>query len=109
MKQQVHNEVATPRPIVTRAISASAIGALFALAAFIVAIVSGLFSYNGAGLILTRGLMAMILCYPIGTLIGLISQWVIASHIEAYAAANPVPSGFDDSQDPDTDEEVLVV
>lgn len=81
---------------VMRAMSAGAIGALFALAAFVVAIIAGLYSWNSAGTILLRGVGAMIVCYPIGLLVGVISQWVIAGHVQEYVESNPVPE-FDES------------
>ena len=93
--------------IITRAMSAGAIGALFALAAFVVSIIAGLYSYNDAATILLRGLMAMIVCYPIGLLIGVISQWVITTHVKKYIEENPVPE-FDDAMPPSMRDDVEV-
>jgi tetrahydromethanopterin S-methyltransferase subunit C len=54
-----------------------------ALAAFAIAIFAGLAAGNAAGLVLVRALMAMILCYPVGFIIGMICQRVIEMHAPA--------------------------
>ncbi len=88
---QRHNNAAAERLTVRRAMSASAIGALFALAAFVVAIIAGLYSHNSASTILVRGLLVMAGCYPVGLVIGVISQWVIDAHVKEFVESNPVP------------------
>ena len=59
------------------------IAGCFALAAFAVAVLAGLAGGNSAVSILTRALIAMIGCYPIGLMIGVICQRVMTDHIEA--------------------------
>ena len=70
---------------------ASTIAGCFALGAFAVAIIAGLGSRNPAASVLTRALMALIFCYPIGLAVGLIAQRVVRGEIEAHQAAHPVP------------------
>lgn len=70
---------------------AGTIAGCFALGAFAVAIMAGLGSRNPAASVLTRALMALIFCYPIGLAVGLIAQRVVRGEIEAHKAAHPVP------------------
>ena len=57
-----------------------------ALAAFAIAIFAGLAAGNAAGLVLLRALMAMILCYPVGLIAGLICEHVVAMHKQSQDA-----------------------
>ncbi len=61
-----------------------------ALAAFAVAIVAGLAAGNAPTPILLRAVIAMIACYPVGLVIGLVCQRVIDEHLAAEDAAIPV-------------------
>lgn len=71
-------------------LSSKVISACFALASFAVAILAGLASDNPASSVLLRALMAMIICYPLGLVVGLICERLILTHIEAHQLANPV-------------------
>ncbi len=74
------------------------IAGCFALAAFAVAVLAGLAGGNSAVSILTRALIAMIGCYPIGLMIGVICQRVMTDHIEAQREpATMSPSSSSDS------------
>lgn len=53
-----------------------------ALAAFAVAVLAGLAAGNAAEMVLVRALMAMFLCYPVGFIIGMVCERIIASHVE---------------------------
>ncbi len=55
------------------------------------AIMAGLGSRNPAASVLTRALMALIFCYPIGLAVGLVAQRVVRGEIDAHQAAHPVP------------------
>lgn len=66
------------------------ISACFALASFAVAILAGLASENPASRILGRALIAMMVCYPVGMLVGMVCERIIAAHIEAHRAAHPL-------------------
>jgi hypothetical protein len=61
------------------------------MAAFAVAIVSGLAAGNETSSILLRSLMAMVLCYPVGLIAGLISERTVDDHARAHRKNNPVP------------------
>ncbi len=63
------------------------IAGCFALAAFAVAVLAGLAGGNSAVSILIRALIAMMGCYPIGLMIGMICQRVMTDHIEAHREA----------------------
>ena len=63
------------------------IAGCFALAAFAVAVVAGMAGGNSATSILSRAIIAMIGCYPIGLIIGLICARVMADHIESHRDA----------------------
>lgn len=66
-----------------KGVPSTAVGACFALTAFAVAILAGLFANNQADLILQRAIIAMILCYPIGLLFGAMCRRVVAEHAQA--------------------------
>ncbi len=68
-----------------------AVAGCFALAAFAVAVVAGLAGGNAPSAILVRALIAMIVCYPMGLVIGLVCQHVIEEHVKARSGANVVP------------------
>ena len=91
------------------------IAGCFALAAFAVAVVSGLAGMNPPTVVLGRALIIMLLCYPVGFLVGLICQRAIDEHHHAFESANPVPEDPTQGQDGLTDspvdgeEEVLTV
>jgi hypothetical protein len=55
------------------------ISACFALASFAVAILAGLASENPASRILGRALIAMMVCYPVGMLVGMVCERIIAA------------------------------
>ncbi len=56
------------------------IASCFALAAFAVAIFAGLAGENAAAQILLRAVTAMIICYPVGLIVGLVCDNLIRSH-----------------------------
>ena len=68
-----------------------AVAGCFALAAFAVAVVAGLAGGNAPSAILVRALIAMVVCYPMGLVIGLVCQHVIEEHVKARSGANVVP------------------
>jgi hypothetical protein len=59
------------------------IAAIFALAAFVVAILGGLAAGNPSARILTVALVSLILCYIVGSVAGAIGEWVISEHVKA--------------------------
>ena len=62
-------------------IASRAIAGCFALAAFSVAIIAGLASGISASSILMRALLAMVVCYPVGLLVGFVCRHVIEQHL----------------------------
>ena len=62
-------------------VAGKAIAGCFALAAFSVAVVAGLAGGNTAAAILVRALIAMIACYPLGLLVGVLCRHVIEQHL----------------------------
>ena len=73
--------------------SSRVIAGSFALAAFAVAVLSGLFSDNPAFAVLGRALASMAVCYPIGLAVGWVCERVVTAHVEAHKQSNPVPDG----------------
>ena len=73
------------------AVTGKVVAGSFALAAFAVGIISGLASENPAAQVLSRALMAMLVCYPIGWVVGLICERVVNTQIESHVQANPAP------------------
>ena len=71
--------------------SSRVIAGSFALAAFAVAVLSGLFSDNPASAVLGRAVMSMVVCYPIGLMAGMLCERVITAHVEAHRQSHPAP------------------
>ena len=69
----------------------SVVAGCFAMAGFAVAVIAGLTSGNPTTSILIRALIAMVACYPVGLLIGVICQQVVKDHLDEPARANLVP------------------
>jgi len=88
-------EASAPRPAITGRASRS-IGGCFALAAFAVAVISGLAAGNAASLVLVRAILAMLVCYPVGLLIGMICTRVIDSHLREQLNRGNEPQRDDD-------------
>ncbi|MCL4209835.1 MAG: hypothetical protein HRU76_10630 [Phycisphaeraceae bacterium] len=65
------------------------LAACFALCAFAVAVVAGLASGNEAMTILLRAVVALMLCYPVGLLVGSVCERVVERHMESYRSAHP--------------------
>ena len=61
--------------------ASKAVAGCFAMAAFTVAVVAGLAGGNTAISILGRALVAMIICYGLGLLVGLVCRQVIQQHV----------------------------
>ena len=81
------------------AVMSNVIAACAALAAFAVAVVAGLFGGIDATSILIRALLAMLVCYPIGLVIGMICQHVVADHLQ-----EPVPVTVDTGDDSNSEQ-----
>ncbi|MAD19082.1 MAG: hypothetical protein CMJ52_02530 [Planctomycetaceae bacterium] len=53
---------------------------LLAIGGFIVAVLSGMYAENPLGAILARSLVVMLLCWPIGLLVGLVLDRLFREH-----------------------------
>jgi ABC-type proline/glycine betaine transport system permease subunit len=60
-----------------------------ALVAFATAVVGGIWADNPALTTIARALVAMVVCYLVGSIIGSIAQRVIDENIQNYKQANP--------------------
>jgi len=88
------------------------------MAAFAVAIIAGMAGGNPAVLVLGRALIAMVVCYPVGLIVGFVCERVIAMHGKDVEQQNPLPTDDGtpagdgvptDEQERADGEEVLVV
>jgi len=64
----------------------------FALACFAGAIVAGLAAANSATTILFRGIIVLLVAWPIGLAIGAACEKTIGRSIDSFKQANPVPT-----------------
>ena len=64
--------------------------AVLGLTAFAVASVSGLASGADAATTITRAMVSMVACYPVGALLGAIAGHAIREFISDYERSNPV-------------------
>lgn len=95
-----------------KGVPSNVLAGCFSLAAFAVALVAGLAAGNSTGSILARGVIAMILCYPLGLLVGVVCHRVVEEQAAAHQEANPVPEvpeAEGDSAVESEEEDVLVV
>lgn len=72
----------------------------FAMAAFAVAVIAGMPGSSTASSVLFRALVAMVLCYPIGLIVGMICERVVENHIREHQMRNPAPPPPSDRIDP---------
>ncbi len=63
------------------------IAGCFALAAFAVAIIAGLGAGKDAAQVLLHAVIAMMLCYPVGLVAGMVCEREVRAHIKAESAA----------------------
>ena len=59
------------------------IAAIFALAAFVVAVVGGLSAGNPSPRTLGVAIASLIACYLLGSVAGAIGEWVVAEHVKS--------------------------
>jgi len=92
------------------------VAGIFALAAFMVALLAGLFGGNELTVILVRAIMTLIVCYPVGMLAGALLSKVMEDGLRDHAQSNPIPgddtehsADMDEQGEPGDQEEVIVV
>lgn len=64
---------------------------VFALTAFVVAILAGLYAQNGAAHVLATALVCMVFCYMVGSLIGAVAERTIREHLSGIQEQRPIP------------------
>lgn len=64
------------------------VAGVFALAAFAIAIVSGLSAGNPPTRILTAALVSMVICHALGLCLGAIGEKVVGEHLAKYRAGS---------------------
>lgn len=89
--------------------ASKAVASCFALAAFAVAVLAGLAGGNEAVPILTRALIAMAVCYPVGLIVGLVCQHVIEQHIRGGGGDGGSAGAEQSDQNAEEAEDVIVV
>lgn len=67
-------------------------GSVFGLSAFSVAVIAGISSGNGASQVLLNAIVCMMICYVVGTMLGMIAERTVAEHASGYAAARTIPT-----------------
>ncbi len=72
-------------------IPARVIASCFSLACFAAAIVVGIHAGNSPQTVLLRASLVMVICWPIGYLVGLVAQRAIIDQINRYKQEHPLP------------------
>jgi ABC-type uncharacterized transport system permease subunit len=67
------------------------IAGCYALGAFTIAILSGLWAGRAASEILTTALISLICCYMVGLLVGKTAEVAVHDHVERYESENVAP------------------
>jgi len=70
---------------------AKVVATVFALSAFAVAVIAGLYAGNAAGTVLWRAIIAMLVCQVLGMFAGSLIERIITEHAARYSAEHPVP------------------
>ena len=88
------------------------------MAAFAVAVVAGLARDNTPSAILLRAVIAMIVCYPVGMLVGMMCLRVLQEHVNApqetvaddeSTAGTPGPPTAQNAESAEDTDDVMVV
>ena len=89
----------------------TSIAGCFALSAFTVAIIAGMAAGNTAASILRRALLALVICYPVGLLVGGVARRVVEEHLATHRAGHSEEDegGPGVSEASEIDEEPIVV
>ena len=64
---------------------------VFALAAFVVAVIAGLRAENAGSDIIIDAISVMVVCYLVGTLLGAVAEHAVRQHLHQYREGKPVP------------------
>ncbi len=66
------------------------IASSFAFVGFATALICGMAAGNPAGTIISRALVALLVCYAAGFVLGTVGRHAIQDHVERYKRENPV-------------------
>ena len=80
------------------------IATCFAFVAFATALVCGLTAGNPTGTIITRAIVAMVVCYIVGFILGTLGRHAIQEHVDQYKKDHPVRPSEDEVVDEVIDE-----
>lgn len=76
------------------------IATCFAVCAFAAALFVGVLADNTFLVIIQRALVVMVVCYPIGRIVGALATRSVDDHIRDYKERNPMPGELNsDNQD----------
>jgi hypothetical protein len=75
------------------------IAGCFALAAFVVGLISGLAAQNPAVTVLVRALLAMVICYPLGAFVGMVCERAINRHVAEHRRSLDLGQSMGDIDD----------
>ncbi|MCC6660884.1 MAG: hypothetical protein IT437_08360 [Phycisphaerales bacterium] len=69
------------------------IAAIFALAAFVVAVAGGLGAGNPASQVLGVAIVSLIACYALGSIVGTVGEWAVHEHLKETIRAKAPDAG----------------
>ena len=82
--------------------AANVIATSFSLVAFAAAIAVGIAAGNAADTVIWRAIFALLICWPVGRIVGGVAQRTVERNIEKYKEDNPIPEvESDDSFGPE--------
>ena len=62
------------------------------LVAFAAAVATGLAAGNPASTVMWRALIVMLVCYPVGRIVGAIAHKAVQDYIDQYKKQHPIPT-----------------
>ncbi len=82
-------------------VSSKVVAATLSLAAFAVAIVAGLAGGNDSAGVLVNALICMVVCHPVGMILGAIGERVVREHLDTALGIRPAPAADPRRTSPD--------
>ena len=86
-------------------IPSSVIATSFALLAFVAAAIVGVLADNPTLTVIGRATLVMVVCWPVGLIVGGLAQRTVDAHVKEYKDAHPIPE--DTEVDAETAPEAL--
>lgn len=87
-----HTTIKDPQDTLDPTVSSRIVAACFALAAFALALLSGLFAGNPTSTVLTNALFWLTACYILGLVIARIANTAVTERLAAYRDERPIPT-----------------